>query len=103
MMQRAKGYQISLTAQPAPALGDDNRVSRILRIVFYRGRKTDATGVQIDELTQVSNILRGLIRNATDGVAVDHQLGGTIAVCGFVGIEHGTVGDAAAGVDALTA
>src|SRR5437588_9199558 len=92
-----------LTAETAPAFGDDDGVARILRIVFHRSWKADAAGVQIDELTQVSNILRGLIGDSADGITIDHQLRGTLAIGGLVRVEYSAVGDAAARIDAHTA
>ena len=81
-------------ANATPLLGKENGIAGVLGIVLDRGRQFQPAGVQVDELTQVSHILRALVRNSGDIVLIDEQLYGIWLGWHFVNIDHGAIGDA---------
>ena len=65
-----------LLSQTDPALGDDERVSGIVRVEADRGGEAEPAGVEIDELAQIGYILRGFVGHSGDVVLVDEECGG---------------------------
>lgn len=72
--------QLNLVAETGPIFGDDDGVAGIGGIVFDGGRQADATGVKIDHVAEVGDILRGFVADASHVVLVDEQLQFTRAV-----------------------
>src|SRR5437868_15453521 len=52
------------TSQPRPLFRDHDRVPRILRIVLHRRMQAHPAGMQIDEMPQLRDVLRGLVGHA---------------------------------------
>jgi hypothetical protein len=91
-------------AQAAPGFRDDDRIGGMARIVPDAGGNADPAGAQIEELAQVSHLLGAIVLHARHLVGVvDHLHGVAGRGVDLAHVEHGPIGDAALGADALAA
>ena len=89
-----------LLPQTHPTLGDDERISGIVRVEADGGGESEPAGVEIDELAQIGYILRGFVGHSGDVVLVDEESRRTLAGARhLLNIDHGAVGDAADAVE----
>src|SRR6185369_7345537 len=96
----AKSKTTSLLSQAHPALREHDGVSRIVRVVADRGGKSEAAGVEIDELAQIGHVLRGFVRDSGDVVLINEEGGGPFASAGhFLNVNHGAVSDPANAIE----
>ena len=67
-----------------------------MRIVFNRGVKTEAAGMQIDPLPEIGDILRRFVRDSRNVVFENQHGGGVMAIRrNLLNVNHGAVGDPA--------
>ena len=93
-----------LLPQTHPAFRKHDGISWILWIEANRSGKTQAAGMKIDELAQISNVLRSFVRNSGDVVVVDQKRGRVVVGARhFLHIDHGAVSDAAYAVKPFAA
>src|ERR1700687_1086813 len=62
------------SAQPRPVVGDQNGVAGICRVVFDAGRLAGNQALETNLALQAGDVLRGVIGNAGDGVAVRDKM-----------------------------
>ena len=85
-----------LLPQPHPALGYHHRITRIVRFILYRSVESQATGVQVDPLAQVGDVLRGFVGNSGHVVLKDEHSGGMMSVrSDLMDIDHRAISDTA--------
>src|SRR5579863_381953 len=94
----------SLLPQPHPSLRNHDRVSGVLGIVTDGRRQAETAGMQVDELAQVGNVLRSLVRHSGNVVLEDQQDGLFLFLSRkFLNVNNGAVRDAADVVEPLAA
>lgn len=89
-----------LLPQSHPALRNHDGISRILRIITYGRWQAEAAGMQIDELPQISYVLRGLVGYPSH-VVMENKESCRFASVGLhlLNVDDSSIGDPADAVE----
>ena len=85
-----------LSSQSVPALRNDHGIAGIGGVVADGGGDAEPTGLQVDPLAKVGDVLGGFVGDAGHVVVIDQERGGALWVLQqFLDVNYGSIGDAA--------